>query len=74
MLGALDEADHKQIDKEIEIDLLHDIEQIVENYQVEDVTQQQQHVDDDDEPMVDYDDELASEIRETEAKIEELKA
>ena len=98
MLGALDEVDYKQIDKEIEIDLLHDIEQIVENYQVEDavdavvdqviaetyrdndeilvgdVTQQQQHVDDDDEPMVDYDDELASEIRETEAKIEELKA
>ena len=101
MLGALDEVDYKQIDKEMEIDLLHDIEQIVENYQVEDavdavveqviaetyrdndeilvgdVTQQQQHVDDDDEPMVDYDDEddeLASEIREAEAKIEELKA
>ena len=101
MLGALDEADYEQIDREIEIDLLHDIEQIVENDQVEDaadavvdqviaetyrdndeilvgdVTQQQQHVDDDDEPMVDYDDEddeLAREIREAEAKIEELKA
>ena len=36
MLGALDEADYEQIDKEIEIDLLHDIEQIVENDQVED--------------------------------------
>ena len=44
---------------------------------VGDVTQQQQHVGGDDEPMVDYDDEddeLASEIREAEAKIEELKA
>ena len=33
MLG---DEDYEQIDKEIEMDLLHDIEQIVENDQVED--------------------------------------
>merc|ERR1711892_835201 len=106
MLG-LDEADYEQIDKEIEIDLLHDIEQIVENDQVEDaadavvdqviaetyrdndeilvgdVTNQEHHQLDAEMPdqtaeqTVDYDDgdeELAREIREAEAKIEELKA
>ena len=32
----LEDEDYEQIDKEIEMDLLHDIEQIVENNQVED--------------------------------------